>query len=482
MLKLRSKILLLTLTPLLAAAVFLTVFNLAVLKDELEDAFQLRTLTLTRAFLNVSLDSRPQDRLRLVRNFLDSLSADPDLEEAHLLDENGTPLISKFRGNPREGFRLDPALFQKAVDSFAPQSVFTEENGGRHKVLYQKVWSEGPEGIRLLGVISLKLSLRRIDADIRRSLMTHAAVAVVFTMLAIPLSLLFSVRIIRPLERLRAATKKLGAGDFAISLPTDARDEVGDLARDFQRMAGDIQSGQAQLLSHEKLVTLGQMAGGVAHDVKSPLSTVVLYVVEVRKMIPPEEKTAAAFLDVIEREVRRCIDFIQNILIFSHNPDAEIRVELDLNAVVQDALTLVASQSKVKGVDLVRELAPGPLPIRANKGQIQEVVINLCGNAMDAMEGRDGGAITVRTSREGTDSLLLEVADTGPGVPPEIMPRIFEPFFTTKAKENGTGLGLAMVHEIVRLHGGEVRVRNIPGGGASFVVRIPAASPFPEKQ
>lgn len=140
----------------------------------------------------------------------------------------------------------------------------------------------------------------------------------------------------------------------------------------------------------------------------------------------------------------------------------------------EEALTLVVAQGRVKEVELVRNLK-AEVPVWGNKNQIQQIVLNLCNNAMDAMPG--GGTLTVSTDRVafgGRPAGQLTVADTGTGMPEAIRSKIFEPFFTTKEVGRGTGLGLSLVHEIVHDHNGDIDLTSAEGAGTSFRVRIPA--------
>jgi len=148
--------------------------------------------------------------------------------------------------------------------------------------------------------------------------------------------------------------------------------------------------------------------------------------------------------------------------------------ETDLNETIEGSLSLVQAQSKVKNTTVAKEFTPGLPKIRANKNQIQQVIINLANNAMDAM--LDGGTLTIGTGRttwNGKGAVEIKVKDTGQGMSPEVQKRIFEPFFTTKEVGKGTGLGLSLVYEIVQKHAGQITVSSEIGKGTVFSVLLP---------
>lgn len=222
-----------------------------------------------------------------------------------------------------------------------------------------------------------------------------------------------------------------------------------------------------------KLSAMGRLAGGVAHEINNPLGIILGFAQGLKEQWAGEESVRHP-LAFIEKEVLRCKALVQNLLIYTRKSKPEEREALDLSSVTEEALTLVVAQGRVKDVELVRNLKP-EVSVWGNKNQIQQIVLNLCNNAMDAMP--TGGTLTVST-----DGVVLgdrpagqlTVADTGTGVPEAIRSKIFEPFFTTKEVGRGTGLGLSLVHEIVHDHNGDIDLTSAEGAGTTFRVRIPA--------
>ncbi len=255
----------------------------------------------------------------------------------------------------------------------------------------------------------------------------------------------------------------------AIPFGTSGRQAVQVVARDISAR----KHLEAQVRHGQKLEAIGQLAGGLAHDFNNLLQAILggLEVLRVRGASHERHDEAVAEL---ESHVRRGAALARQLLLFSQR-EVTKREPLDLNAVVEHANRLLHRVVR-ENITIRTELAPQPLLITADRGQIEQVIVNLAMNASDAMA--DGGVLTVRSGRGAGDTVWLEVADSGTGIPEEIRARIFEPFFTTKELGKGTGLGLAVVHGIVTGHGGTIEVSSSPGAGSCFRVSLPQpASP-----
>jgi nitrogen-specific signal transduction histidine kinase/HAMP domain-containing protein len=227
---------------------------------------------------------------------------------------------------------------------------------------------------------------------------------------------------------------------------------------------------QERLLQTEKMAAVGQLAAGVSHEINNPLGVILGFAQGLCRRLEPGHALEVP-LRSIEREAMRCKDLVQDLLTFSRASHVE-REPMDINAAVEGALSLIQAQARMDRAEVRQVLAPGLPKVYGSKNQIQQVVINLAKNALDAMP--QGGAVTVLTElEEGSRSWVrLRVQDQGTGIPPEILPRIFEPFFTTKPVGRGTGLGLSLVYEIVKKHSGTLDVKSRPGA-TEFIIRLP---------
>ena len=259
--------------------------------------------------------------------------------------------------------------------------------------------------------------------------------------------------------------------------------EVGVVAAMFNRLMDSLQQKtrelkemQFQMIQQAKMSAVGQLAAGVAHEINNPMGVILGFAQGVVRRVPPGDSFEKP-LKSIEREALRCKQLVQSLLVFSRTGKAE-KEPIDLNQAVEGAMSLVMAQTKVKNVELTKDLAQGLPRVLANSNQIQQVVINLSNNAIDAMAA--GGKLFIKTQNAAVDGkayVEIEVKDTGKGILPGIRSRIFEPFFTTKEVGKGTGLGLSLVYEIVQNHEGKIDVESQPGKGTTFHILLPVAQP-----
>jgi signal transduction histidine kinase/CheY-like chemotaxis protein len=231
---------------------------------------------------------------------------------------------------------------------------------------------------------------------------------------------------------------------------------------------------QSKLLHSEKLAALGQMVTGVAHELSNPLTSILGYAQ--RLFLRSQTEGSSDEVRQIFQEAERASMIVRRLLMSARESRPERR-KVSLNQVVSRAMDLQKIRLASEQVTVVLDLDETLPLVLGDAGQLQQVLMNLVGNARQAIEQRGKGG-SIRLSTKCIDSgrsAQLEISDDGPGIPPAIAARIFDPFFTTKPAGIGTGLGLAIVLGVVREHGGEVRVASPPGGGAMFTLQFPAA-------
>jgi PAS domain S-box-containing protein len=238
---------------------------------------------------------------------------------------------------------------------------------------------------------------------------------------------------------------------------------------------------EERLRQAHKMESIGTLAGGIAHDFNNLLAIISGYAENCAKQAC-DPAAVVRSTGEIHRATQRAVGLVQQILTFSRKTDVRLGA-VDLNHLVTE-ITALMSETFPRNITLRHELAPDLPPLRADQNQLQQIVLNLCVNARDAMS--EGGTITLRSSvvsgaeapeglTRGRSYARLEVTDTGSGMPPEVCARIFEPFYTTKQVNKGTGLGLAVVYGIVESHEGLIDVDSTPGFGSTFRVFIPLA-------
>ena len=233
---------------------------------------------------------------------------------------------------------------------------------------------------------------------------------------------------------------------------------------------------ERRLVQADKMSSIGVLAAGVAHEVNTPLAVISTYAQMLAKQISGDEQKAR-LLDKIAKQTFRASEIVNSLLNFSRTATTEY-VEVDLNKVIRETLTLIEHQLQKTGIEVGLNLEEGLPAVKGNAGKLQQVFLNLFLNARDAMEsgGSSGarGRLTVRTwNADGV--ARIDVVDNGQGIAPEHLERIYDPFFTTKSARKGTGLGLSVTYGIVREHGGTIEVESRVGAGSRFHLELPLA-------
>ncbi|MBD0325667.1 MAG: PAS domain-containing protein, partial [Pyrinomonadaceae bacterium] len=230
----------------------------------------------------------------------------------------------------------------------------------------------------------------------------------------------------------------------------------------------------------EKLAAVGRLAAGVVHEINNPLATISACAEALESRAregafdsSPEAEDLREYLGLIRSEAFRCKTITNGLLDFSRARVGE-HAPVDVAGVIESAARLVAHQKRGAKVEITTEVSPDVTAISGDEGQLQQAVIALSTNAIDAMP--EGGRLTLGARNEG-DHVLIEVSDTGVGIAPENLTKIFDPFFTTKEVGRGTGLGLAVCYGIVTEHGGRLEVQSAIGKGTTFTISLPAAIP-----
>jgi PAS domain S-box-containing protein len=226
---------------------------------------------------------------------------------------------------------------------------------------------------------------------------------------------------------------------------------------------------ETQLIQSEKMAAIGQLAAGIAHELRNPLAIVMNALYDLHQLLPNPGPEITEDLQIAEEEITRAQAIIKNLLEFSRESGAEVE-RVDVNDMLTRTLQLMQKYLQNAGVRVTTDLGPVPLCV-ANANAMRQILLNLVTNAVQAMP--QGGELTLRTAKVGGDRLRLEVADTGVGIPSAHLNDIWNPFYTTKDPGQGTGLGLSVVDAIVKRYRGQIFVASEVGVGTTFSIELP---------
>ena len=308
-------------------------------------------------------------------------------------------------------------------------------------------------------------------AVLRQLTYTSIGLAVAALVAVILLGIIVARRTARDLDALVAGSLAAARGDLDHRVPVRSKDEVGAVASAFNFMMEDLKVSKERLVIAERIAAWQDIARRLAHEIKNPLTPIQMAMDNLRKTWKKQHPSFDEILEESTSTVLQEADRLKHIVAefsdFARMPKPDFQ-RLDLNEVIRSAMALYQGTVPV-------ETKLGQLPkLDADKGQVNQVVLNLVENARDAIGTRAGGKIVVSTKLgEAGDRALLVVEDNGPGVPPDLKDKVFAPYFTTKHNKGGTGLGLAIVHRIVSDHGGRIQVSDAAGGGARFAIELP---------
>ena len=298
-----------------------------------------------------------------------------------------------------------------------------------------------------------------------------------FIFLCIFFATLLGRDIVRSFKILEDHTKRISRGDFMLA-PVGVRDEeIKSLLQAFNRMTRELRMHQRQLVQSEKLASLGTLLSGVAHELNNPLSNVSSSAqILAEDLDGLDENFKKELIIQILEQSDRARDIVRTLLEFSRISEFAWQ-ELSLKTLVEKTITLIRGQapSNVKiNLDI-----PEDLKITVDKQRMQRVFLNLIKNAIDVI-GENGviwiSCREITRKTKGRREVEILVEDNGPGIPAEIRDKIFDPFFTTKDVGHGSGLGLFIVHDIIEMHGGSIRVETRPGQGTTFIIWLPDRS------
>jgi len=477
--------------------------------------------TLRRSARHSMLEDRKND----VYEMMQYVGAQPGIERLRIFNSEGLIVFSSILEERGHTVDQEEEACTRCHKEDEPVSVpdeheltriFRATDGDRRLGLITPIYNgtvcggvdchPGPDEQQVLGVIDLQMSLAGIDQTLQkhnRRFLYH--ICLLMLIIASTCGLFVWAFVHLPVKSLIRGTEYIRAGHLDHRIQLQSRSEMGRLAASFNQMTEDLdeaqgelqewthtleqrveektrslQDAQDQLLQSEKMASLGTLAAVVAHEINNPLSGVLTYTKLVHKMMgdegPKPERVGSInkYLKTMESEITRCGGIVSNLLDFSRKSGTATE-KADLNDLVERTLLLIAHKMKLQEIRVKKDLSREIPPVTCDADQIQQALLAIFVNAVDAMPG--GGELKVATRPgAGTEEdgrwVEIEIADTGIGIPREAMGRLFDPFFTTKEKKKSVGLGLSVVQGIVKSHHGRIDVQSEPGN-TSFVITLP---------
>jgi hypothetical protein len=419
----------------------------------------------------------------------------PQLLEVVIAHRPDIESISLLRPDGRAVYSTDPAIIGTtpwvSVSRFERPAVVESPKGNRatYAVVHPILNGESCAGChgresRVNGWLDLRLTRGPVlAAKLRLAKTLGVSAAAALVCLILIAWWLVGREGVQPLQRLVSAMSRAESGDLGARADEGRSDELGVAARGFDATLAALRRSQAELeafyeermLRADRFAAVGEMATGLAHEIKNPLAG-LSGALELLAEDVASDPAQSDLVGDMRHQVTRLTHTMESLLSFARPPKARLR-STDVNASLERVLFLIRQQCRGGSVDVQAALAPGLPPVLADPSQLEQVFLNVCLNACQAMNG-EGGTLTVR-SLASDGRVAVEVEDTGPGIPEQLRQHLFKPFFTTKRQ--GNGLGLAISARIVAEHGGHIGYRCPDGRGTVFTVALQPARPGTER-
>lgn len=346
-----------------------------------------------------------------------------------------------------------------------------------------------------VGIIYVGLLEKAYTSIRNKVVFTFIIVATLGFFLIVGISYLITRSITRPLSEMVSVTQSIAAGDLERRIKVKSKDEIGQLALSFNRMVASLRKMRSELenwantLEHkvkerteelaamqntlvqsQRLASLGKLAAGIAHEINNPLGGILVLsslVIEDLKADDPHREN----LQEVIKQTMRCRDIVKGLLQFSRQEEGKTEY-VKVNDILNNTLSLIEKQALFHNIEVIKNFDAELPYILGDNSQLQQVFINVILNAVQAM--KEIGTLTINTTHDkNNDMVVIEISDTGCGIPEEMIDRIFDPFFTTKEVGEGTGLGLSIAYGIVTKHHGRMTVKSKVGEGSTFTIKIP---------
>lgn len=425
-----------------------------------------------------------------VKSVLQKFAGFEGVRSVSLVNSRGERVIS-IGGTPR----IYPYQMDEVLGKGVEVTSFSHEGEGSVRLLVLPIMNKGKcRSCHAQGQVNGALIIKQRSVDVMSETRFLVAIMLISLLVAtlaaaITLLTLLSRNVVEPLRELSKATERVGQCDLDLRVPVQGEGEVGELGQAFNRMVQDLkrsrdevedrsrqtreacesmQAAQKKLMQSEKLAAVGTLVAGIAHEINNPTGIIASRVDCMLWEGTPEGQFKDDLM-VINRQAARIAEITRSLLTFARQAPADMG-PVDVNAIVGDTIFLVMKQFLKENIQIEKHLSPKSPRVKANKNQLQQVLLDLLNNARDAMPL--GGTIIIATAQSG-DRVEITLADTGEGIPEDILGNIFDPFFTTKEVGKGTGLGLSVSYGIIQDFGGNIEVESRAGEGTRFNITLP---------
>lgn len=410
----------------------------------------------------------------------------PEVSHLELYSENGEPLMSLVAAGEDS-----TAFDNKAVwpsDYAVPPLV-------RHVDDYLDVTAPISSEGRIVGYVHFRMSSSSVGSAIRQLAVSAFVQALVMIVVAVPITYFVARRFTRPIKTLTRAAESVGAGQLDVEMPPNKsqNDEIGDLNRSFSGMVEALKESRRQLeraqernMQSARMVAVDKLANGVAHEINNPLASILGFAqLGLQKLSRVEGQTVEReeisflerYLGFVETEARRCGLIIARMLSFTPSPQLHMN-PIDINQQVEQAIKMNINQLALAGVTPELNLSEGLPKVNAEVTSLLQAFEHVLTNAVTAMP--DGGTLSVSTKSvpdlvdPALTHVVVEMQDTGRGIPSDSLPRVFDPFFTTADPGQGTGLGLYLTYQIIKQHGADIDIASNENVGTTVTMTFPA--------
>ena len=286
-------------------------------------------------------------------------------------------------------------------------------------------------------------------------------------------------KVVRPLARITRESEAVAMGAFQRITPyADEKNEIHHLVSAINRMMGELEKRQEQLIQSRKIASIGTLTAGIAHEINNPINNISLILESLLEgaQTMDQKEREKLYLEAMD-QADRTSEIVKNLLEFSRTTQPRIE-KVNLEEVVDRTARLIKNELKLNNIEFVKETENGPFDAYLDRGGLQQVLLNLFLNSIQAMEQGGELKVVIRPA-DNLDEVRIDVMDNGPGIPAEYLDRIFDPFFTTKKEGLGTGLGLSVSYTIIKKHRGRIEVKSEPQKGTCFSIYLPLAENAP---